>query len=185
MRFQSPDVHVAEGGAFALEDADAASRECDSAGLRSVEVDLVDLAVPEFDVGELRLPQVEVGDAAVGESHFLPHAVIGNAGTDPRTGNVSVQQISTGYRPGVGAAVRDLRSGDPDSAEIDRSLGIAEVHVRHSTVEERRLGGVRLGEVEVGELHRFEEFLWTDIAEVALGKLAEVGLRWSRSLGQC
>jgi hypothetical protein len=127
--------------------------------------------------------RLRVRDATVGKSHLLPHAVIDNAGTDPRTGNVSVQQASAGHRPGVGAAVRDLRSGDPSSAEVDRSFDIAEVHVRHSTVEEGRLGDVRLGEVEVGELHALEEFLGTDITEEALNQMVEAELRWARRFG--
>ena len=159
VRFQSPDVDVAEGGAFALEDADTAARKRDPADLRPVEVDLVDLAVAELDIGELRPAQVEVGDTAIGESHLLPHAVIDNAGTDPCSGDLGVQQVSTGHVPGVGTAVRDLGTGDPGSGEVDRCVGIAEVDVRPSAVEERRLGGVCLGEVEVDELHAFEEVL--------------------------
>ena len=179
MRFQSPDVDVAEGGAFALEDADTAARKRDPADLRPVEVDLVDLAVAELDIGKLRPAQVEVGDTAIGESHLLPHAVIDNAGTDPCSGDLGVQQVSTGHVPGVGTAVRDLGTGDPGSGEVDRCVGIAEVDVRPSAVEERRLGGVCLGEVEVDELHAFEEVLLTDIAEESLNQIAEAELRWA------
>src|SRR5699024_11575452 len=68
VRFQAPDVDVAEGDAFALEHPDTAARKSNPADFGTVEVNFVDLAVAERDISELRFAQIEVGDAAVGRS---------------------------------------------------------------------------------------------------------------------
>src|SRR5699024_11689126 len=94
----------------------------------TVEVNFVDLAVAELDISELRFAQIEVGDAAVGETHFLPHTVEYHAGPDPCSGDRGMQQVSTRHVQGVGTAVRDLRSGGPDSGEVARGAGLALVH---------------------------------------------------------
>src|SRR5699024_5032818 len=151
-------------------------------GLGAVELDLGDDAVAEFDVGEFRPTQIEIGDAAVLEQDSLPHAVVDDSGPDPGTGDLGVVEIASRHRPRIGPAALDTSACETDSGEVHGRLGLAEVHTSQRTVEERGQGGIDLCEVEIGEVHPFEELLGNDIAEEAGSQPTEVQLRWARGL---
>lgn len=184
VRLEPADIDVAERGPFALEDTDGAAGERHSTDFRPVKVDFVDDAVPELDIGEFGTAEVEVGDATVVDDYFLPHTVVDDSGTDPRPADLGMQEVASRHRPCVGPRVSDHGAGEPCAGEVHRGSGLTEVHPDQGRVEERRQGGIHLGEVEVGEFHAFDELLRPDIAEIAGSQGSVVDLRWAGSFSR-